>query len=52
MSEETFELWTPTEGHFQNPEILEVSWSVEDGLRIGIAEGLSGSVRVWVEFAP
>lgn len=52
MSKETFELWKPTEGHVQNPEILEVNWSMEDGLRVGVAEVLSGPIRVWVEFAP
>ncbi|HEY5758453.1 MAG TPA: hypothetical protein VIU34_21650 [Steroidobacter sp.] len=52
MSEETFELWKPTEGHFKRPEILEVNWSMQDGLRIGVAEGSSDSIRAWISFAP
>jgi hypothetical protein len=52
MSEETFELWELPGCNFLKAEILEVNWSMDEGLRIGVAEGLSGTIRVWIEFAP
>lgn len=50
MSEQTFELWEPQGCQLQSPEGLEVRWSANDGLQIGVADGLSGAVCLWIAF--
>jgi hypothetical protein len=48
MTEETFELWLDAQDF--EPDIVDVHWSIEHGLRIGIAAIHSTVIRAWISF--
>jgi hypothetical protein len=50
MTASNYELWEFPGVSFTDPEIVDVQWSVEAGLRIGVAEGLNAPVSAWIEF--